>query len=260
MVKTSIAPSPQAPSFIPPSVEIAPPKAAIETKIIEERPHTLAYEHTAHLRVPADKISAVAASIQMKCAELAPHHCELLESRLESGRTPSAFLRLRAASASIKSVLDSLGTMGTVTYLSTSAEDLAAPIADTQKKLALKQNYRARLEALLPKAAADVDSLIKINRELAEVQSEIEDSAGQSAFLAKRVNTELLHISIESPQTDSAWASLSDIPDGITRNLAYGMAAAISTVSFLTPWAVLLAALVMAIRFVRRRRRKQVGI
>jgi hypothetical protein len=166
---------------------------------------------------------------------------------------------LRAEPTSIKAVLESLGTMGTVTYQSTSAEDLAAPISDTQKKLALKQNYRARLEALLPKAAADVDSLIKINKELAEVQSEIEDAAGQSAFLAKRVNTELLSISIDSPRTIGVWQSLDNTPDEIARNLANGTAAAISTVSFLAPWALLLAALTMAIKLIRRHRRKRAG-
>jgi hypothetical protein len=227
----------------------------LETKVIDEPKRTLAYEHEVGLEVPSEKISATFAAVQAKCAELTARQCEVLDSHIESGRMPNAHLKLRAAPKSIQDILASLGALGTVATQSTKAQDLAGPIADAQNTLALKKDYRARLEALLPKASADVDALIKINRELAQVQAEIESATGQSAFLEKRVNTELLTIVISSPHITGSWASLSDTPDEIARNLANGTAAAIATLAFLAPWALLLLALVKLFKWFRRYRR-----
>jgi hypothetical protein len=149
--------------------------------------------------------------------------------------------------------------VGEVTSQSTSADDLGTLIADSKKTLALKVDYRTRLESLLQKASGDIDSLIKINKELAQVQAELEEAESHDAFLAKRVNTELLNISMSSPQVQSAWGHLSDTPGAIARNLASGAAAMIATVSFCIPWLLLLLSLIVVYKFARRFKRPRTG-
>ena len=78
------------------------------------------------------------------------------------------------------------GTQGDVTHQSTSAEDLAGPLADQVKRLALLRDYRDRLEALRVKAASAIDSLIKVNHALAQVQAELEAAAGCGAVASNQ--------------------------------------------------------------------------
>ena len=83
-----------------------------------------------------------------------------------------------------------LEKLGTIIDQTTSAEDLAGPIADTSKQRELLLDYRQRLEGLRERAKTDIDALIKVTKELAQVQNEIEALNGKFAQLKQRVDTE----------------------------------------------------------------------
>jgi Domain of unknown function (DUF4349) len=220
-------------------------------------PRTLAYEHQVQLRVAADKVAAAADKVRAACAAVPERGCTVMGSRVNTGDYASAEVTVRAVPTGIQSVRAALPSEGEITGQSTTAEDLATPLTDNAKKLQMLQAYRTNLEALRNRAAADVDSLIKVNQQLAEVQSELESLAGEQAHLQKRVDTELLTVTISSVGSRSLWRPIADAVGEAGGNVAQGTANVITALTFSLPWLVVLVALVWAWRRWRGRTRRQ---
>ena len=144
----------------------------------------LAYEHSVQLDAEERNIAAVYEAGQAACRAASIDLCTVLESRINSGRHASASLKFRTKPSGIPKLLSALSKRAEITDQSKIAEDLAGPIEDAARKLAMLNDYRAKLEALRERAGNDADALIKVNRELAQVQSELE--AFRSSGLLER--------------------------------------------------------------------------
>jgi hypothetical protein len=200
----------------------------------------LAYEHSLSIDVEEQKVAAIFEAGQAACREASEELCTVLESSLSSGRAATAFLKFRAKPNGIKRIVAALSKQAEVTDQSTTAEDLAAPIADAAKKLSMLKDYRSKLEALRGRASNDVDALIKVNRELAQVQSELEATEGSHAHLVQRVETEILKVSVRSIQHRAFWKPIGFAISDFGGNLSRGISSAITGIAFLIPWAVVL--------------------
>jgi len=217
----------------------------------------LAYEHSVSIDADDDKVAPLFEAAQAACREAAAEACAILDARISRSDISNASLRFRAKAAGIKKLIAVLSSQGKVSSLSTTAEDLAGPIEDTAKKLAMLTDYRTRLEALRSRSN-DVDSLIKLNHELAEVQSQIESLSGEQAHLVQRVETEILNVSISSYQNRSFWSPISESTSGFGGNLSEGIASAITALAYMIPWGLILAFVVWGIRKLwKGRKRKQ---
>lgn len=196
----------------------------------------LAYQHSIFVDTEEHKVSTVFESAQVICLEAKDDHCEILESRLSTGRTAYASLKFRAKPNGIRKLIAALGKQAEVTEQSTTAEDLASPIADATKKLEMLKDYRLKLESLRDRAKNDVDALIKVNKELAQVQSELEAVTGSHAHLMQRIETETLSVSIRSTQNRSFWRPIALAIADFGGNLSHGFSIAITGIAYLTPW------------------------
>lgn len=218
----------------------------------------LAYEHSVSIDADDDQVARLFEAAQTACREAAAEACAILDARISRGETSFATLRFRAKAAGIKKLIEVVSAQGRVSSLSTTAEDLAGPIEDTAKKLAMLTDYRTKLEALRVRAA-DVDSLIKLNHELAGVQSQIESLTGDQAHLVQRVETEILNVSISSYQNRSFWSPISESTSGFGGNLSQGIATAITALAYMIPWGLVVALIVWGIRVLwRGRKRRQI--
>ncbi len=233
-----------------------PASTAIEARSDAEKKDYLAYEHAVTFDVEESKIAAMFETAQSTCRQAAADQCVLLESKISSGRHAHASVVLRAKPAGVRNVIAALSKDGEVTERSTTAEDIAKPIEDTVRKLDMLNDYRGKLEALRARAAADVDALIKVNRELAEVQSQIEALNGQRAWLKQRVDTEILRISIQSQRQGSFWQPVSVAFADFGSNLSYGISSLVLASAYLAPWLVLIALCIWIFRRVKSRRAK----
>lgn len=200
----------------------------------------LAYQHAITVDTEEQKISAVFESVQSKCRSATDEFCEILESRLSTGQTASAFLKFRAKPSGIQKLIAAISKHAEVSEQSSSAEDLASPISDTTKKLEMLKDYRLKLEALRDRAKNDVDALIKLNKELAQVQSELEAINGKHIHLMQRVETEVLMVTIRSVQNQSFWRPIAIAITDFGGNLSQGISVAITGVAYLIPWTLLL--------------------
>lgn len=216
----------------------------------------LAIEHTVQYDVAADRLAAAHQTALTTCQQLVAEQCVVLASSLNTGEsTAGAMLKFRARPEGIIKLKAALGSQGTVTDQSTTAEDLASPIEDATKRLAMLASYRTKLEALSTRSSDDVEALMKVARELAQVQSEIESLSGEKAHLMQRVDTQILNVGLHVRGTDTLWQPIGQTLAGFGRNLAEATAGMITAVAFALPWALLTLLLVFVVRKLRRRSR-----
>lgn len=216
----------------------------------------LAYEHSLTLDVPEPDIASLAARARQHCERDRANHCVLLDASLDSGRSASAELRFRAAPAGIQALIKDLGSQGDIASQTTHAEDLARPVQDVARKLAMLRSYQARLEELKVTAARDVDALVKIHKELAEVQTQLEGSQGEQAKLMERVDTELLTVRLHAIRHKAFFSPVVDAGRDFSGNLAQGISSVIVGLAFLLPWMLTLGVLAFVGRWCWRRWRR----
>ena len=216
----------------------------------------LAYEHSVQIDTEERKVAAIYEAAKATCREASIDLCTVLESRINTGRAASASLKFRAKPSGIRKLISALGKQAEITDQSTSAEDLAGPIEDSAKKLGMLNDYRTKLEALRDRASNDVDALIKVNRELAQVQSELEAIAGKQAHLVQRVETEILKLTIRSDRNQSFWRPIALAVSDFGTNLSQGVSIAISGIAYLIPWTFVFVVAAWAGRKLWRRRKQ----
>jgi hypothetical protein len=226
---------------------VAQPRAANPSR-------QLAYEHFVDIDAAPDQVAAIHDAGVAACRAAAAG-CTLLESRLDSEPEASASLKFRARPDVVPTLLAALGRQAGIAGHSTRVEDLSGPIADTARQLAMLEDYRNRLEVLRARAGNDVDALIKVNRELADVQSRFEAEDGKRAVLARRVDNEILNVSIRSDRHRPFWAPIRRSLAGFGSNLSQGISIAIAGVAYLLPWLVMIAIVTWVVRRLWRRRR-----
>jgi len=217
----------------------------------------LAYEHSIHLQAEDDKVVAIFEAAQAACREAVEEACVILQASVSSGDSASASLKFRAKAGGIRKLIATLAAQGEVAGQSTTAEDLAGPIADTAKQIAMLTDYRTSLEALRGRQSNDLDALMKLTRELAEVQSQIETLNGSHAGLTQRVETELLNVYINSRFSPSFWGTIAESAGSFGEVLSSGIGAMIIAVAYLLPWAVFIGAIAWATRAVLRWRKRR---
>lgn len=216
---------------------------------------TLAYKHSISIDAQEDKVATIHEAALAACRAASAEGCTVLESRISTGRFATASLQLRVQPSGIPKLIAALGRQADITEQSTQAEDLAGPIQDGEKKLAMLTTYRAELEALRKRSGNDVDALIKLTHELAQVQSELEAAGGKQAYLLQRVETEILDVTIRSEQNRSFWRPISLAASDFGGSLSQGISNAITGVAYLLPWTVIIGLAVWIARKLWRRRK-----
>ena len=215
---------------------------------------TLAYQHSIQIDTQEAKVAPIYEAAMAACRAASDDLCTLLESHIGTGRLASASLRFRAKPGGIAKLVVALGKQADITEQSTKAEDLAGPIQDGDKKLAMLTTYRAELEELRSHAGNGVDALIKLSHELAEVQSELETAGVIQARLMQRVQTETLDVTILSERNQSFWKPISLATSDFGSNFSQGVSTAITGTAYLIPWVFLIGLAVWIARTIWRRR------
>ncbi|MFD2367842.1 DUF4349 domain-containing protein [Pseudoduganella sp. GCM10020061] len=222
-------------------------------------PRTLAIEHTVTIDVPEPEVRKVHDQTLATCNAQPKGVCAVISANVSTGDEVSAELRLRASPPVVRVLMANLDRQGELVSVGTEATDLAQPIADADRNAAMLAAYRAKLEELAGRAGNDADALIKVHRELAEVQSKIEAAAGQREHLRKQVELEILNVSItaerHTPFVKPIAAALRDFGT----HLAQGIAGAVTGFAVLAPSVLVIMLLAWGVRRWRRRRKARPG-
>ena len=220
------------------------------------RGRQMAYEHTISVETDEAGVAVAHEAAQAACKAAVDEACEILDASITRGKSSRADLRFRVKPAGVEKLKAAVSGSGTLVSQHTRAEDLSGPVADSAKRLSMLKDYQVNLESLRKQAGKDVDALIKVHRELAETQSEIEALVGEQARLTQRVETEILSIHIGSAIESSFWAKIARSLSEFGTNLSSGVASVITGLAYLIPWGCVLLFLVWGVRRLWLRRRR----
>jgi hypothetical protein len=215
------------------------PQAAVPAPAQERRAASnLAYEHSVSIEGDADFVRERFARTRDACLEDEKFGCHLLHASLSTGDYPQASLRMRIAAAGVAWILEAASAGGEIRQQVTSAEDLTAPVQDTERQLQMMTRHRARLEELQGRRDLNVDQLIRLSQELAEVQTSIEGLTAAKANLQRRIDTELLTVNFTVP-SEELYAQRTPVRDALrsfVSLVAEGTGSAIETIAVGLPW------------------------
>lgn len=205
----------------------------------------LAYEHSISIDAAEGKVLPLADKLQAACAADTANVCTLLQSSKGSGRNVSAHLRVRAKPAGIDALMKLASSGGDIAHQETRVDDLAKAISDSDKQLDMLRQYQRKLTELENRAGNNLETLMKVSKELAQVQAELEQAMGQNAHLLQRVNLDLLDVQISARHQQSFWTPVRHALDDFSGDLSRGISSVVTGVAYLVPW-LLLGAMALA--------------
>jgi len=200
----------------------------------------LAITYRFTLRVPNAEADALQQKHLVECRKLG---CEVLNTsidRANEGRiTGRATIRIKPESFDMFAAALA-APPAEITARSRSAEDLNAPIRDVERRLEMKTVLRDRLTALLrdqtTKTAAD---LITIEKELAQIQSDIEAATAQRDGLLTRTDTvrvEIIYLGAASLLGGADLSPIYQAVGAINQTFVNSVSWLISTLAAIVPW------------------------
>jgi len=233
---------------------LAAPGAAAASSANDPR-DTLAYEHTISVDLDRETVPGRLREIEAACNADTAARCTILESSLHwRERTPNASIRMRLAPAGVDGLIALASKGGKIVERNTHAEDLAQPVADTERELALLSVHRDRLAEIMKSRNLAIDPLITVSKELATVQAQIDSLGSSRANLIRRIDTDLLTIELSPPLADivSQTTPVRDALRASGETFREALADVIGFFSAIVPWLfVILPGLVLLRMFWR---------
>lgn len=216
----------------------------------------LSYEHFFTIDTTTENLSKTYKDTIQSCVKDEKFECAILDSRISTGKYPSAQIRLRLKPEGVKDIINVASDKGKIVQESTHIEDLAKPIVDNKQRLDMLESHRERLLALREKAADDIESLIKVSSELSKVQTEIELANGERAFLNQRVSMDIVNLNFQVEYHRSFWSPIRESLSDFSNNLSDGIAGTIIVAAYLLPGFIILLVMFVVIRFVWKKIRR----
>ncbi|MBY0423324.1 MAG: DUF4349 domain-containing protein, partial [Parvularculaceae bacterium] len=192
----------------PPSEPGRPNAAGAEAGVM------LAYSYSMGIKAPIDAIAPLIETHTRICLEAGPKLCQVLGSSTNkySDDQVNGYLNLRAEPAWLKTFRanipgDASKAGGEITQNTVSTEDLTTQITDTQARLDAKIALRDRIKALLERRDGTLADALAAERELANVQGEIDSMKAQLEIMRARVAMSALSINYETDLNKSGVAA-----------------------------------------------------
>ncbi len=216
--------------------------------------NSLAREHALVVDISEARLAIGFQRVADRCTSDSAHHCTVLQSDLSSGSAPSGLIKVRIDPQAVEDFIAFASSQGSLERRSTSVEDLADTIADTQARMQMLTSYRKQLLELQSKAGNNVEAAIKIASELSTVQTDLERASGEAAYQTKRTTTDVVRIDFVVPEHTSIWRPISEAARDFSGNLSNGVSQAITAVAYIVPWLFIIVPGVYLVRFLWRRR------
>lgn len=165
------------------------------------RTGTLAYQHVLSIETSRELLPTRLRNIEAACNADRASNCTVLEVALSSNQDlPSGNIRMRLAPGGVDPIVALASKDGEITSRNTSAEDLAEPVADTDRQISQMTLHRDRLTEFMKNKDIKIEQLITVSNELATVQSQLDALSTQRVNLRRRIDTDLLTINLSLPR------------------------------------------------------------
>jgi hypothetical protein len=258
------SPPPPAPAPPPPPPP-PPPSGSGSADAVPDAPAAqyIAYSYDYRLEFPPNTAQPVMQTHRDRCLAAGFEVCQVMSSSasVQGDDRSQASLNIRALPtwmdafrASLEGEVEDAG--GEIRSSNMGATDLTRPILDAEARLTAKYSLRQRLTALLDRETASVEELVRLERELARVQGDIESSESILRNMRARVSMSTAHLNYSTRYTPTGGGALDpigDAVDGSVRAFSYGLGDVITFIAGGAPWLILiLPALWLFLRWRRR--------
>lgn len=229
--------------------EDAQPMQSDFAGVQKERNPYLAYEHDVNVKIKEETLRASYQNTLQHCSSDVTNNCTILHASISTGDYASAEIRARVGSEGVGPLIEAGAGGNEITRQSVTAEDLAKPIVDNEKRLEMLRRYQDKLKELENRAAEDIESLIKVTAEISKVQSDIERITGESQHLLQRTQFDVVTIHFNTAGAGSVFAPIGEAICSFGEDLSEGVAVTITAVAFLIPWILILIGLFFLFRW-----------
>lgn len=204
----------------------------------------IAYRHFLILELSRDAVAPALQASQGRCAQLGTTACQIVSASLvapTNGAPPHASLQLRIAPDQYDAFRQAAQQGADLIGDRTEAEDKTDTVIDVEAQLRNKSALRDRLRQLVQSQGAKVADLVEIERQLANVQAELDSLAGQRKSLA--LETEKVFVAIDfqaRPElgTPGFFSPIGRAFGNMGTVFSESLAALITFVAAVLPWAV----------------------
>jgi hypothetical protein len=166
---------------------------------------SVAYVYRYALELPADRTTGLMVRHEQDCAAAGPAVCQIVgsDSSRHGRDSLNAHLEIRATPVWIARFRNALAGQaeaagGRIASSATESEDLTRQLVDTEARLRAQTTLRDRLQQLLATRNGSLEELLKVERELAQVQGDIDSIQSNLAVMHTRVATSRLNIEYRS--------------------------------------------------------------
>lgn len=214
----------------------------------------LAYEHEVAFEVPPDTMMRRIGAVQAACNEERAGACSVLSIDSTAGNYPKASITVRVVPAGVEPLVALAGEGAAIESRSTTAEDLAAAVADVVSRQDLLRRQRETLLAFVARKDIPVGDMIAVSRELASVDSQLQGLAQDAASQQRRIETNRLTILLRSDSTAELGSRFSfrAIWHSFTDSLAEGTESAAEYAGYFLPLLLLVFPLALTWRWAWR--------
>lgn len=227
----------------------------------------LAYAYAYSIETPTAEVAALAARHEAACVQAGPQRCQVIGSSTQTYGEDQrmATLEIRAAPgwlAAFRNGLaeDAEAADGRIADSSTTSEDLTRALIDTEAHLRAKTALRDRLQTMLATRDGNLQTVLEVERELARVQAEIDSATSTLEVMRARVAMSRLTLTYQSRGVlapDDATAPLSSALNNALSLFMMGLAAIVTVLAFVLPFALVVVPVVWLVLRARKRRRAQ---
>lgn len=227
----------------------------------------LAYAYAYTLETPTDEIAGLAARHEQACVQAGPQRCQVIGSSTQTYGEDQrmATLEIRAQPGWLTAFRNGLAedaeaADGRIADSSTTSEDLTRALIDTEAHLRAKTALRDRLQTMLATRDGNLQTVLEVERELARVQAEIDSATSTLEVMRARVAMSRLTLTYQSRGVlapDDATAPLSSALNNALSLFMMGLAAIVTVLAFVLPFALVVVPVVWLILRARKRRRAQ---
>jgi len=218
----------------------------------------MAVRHTLNIVTAPDGVEAAWRQANEACLAAG---CEVLNASVQRDdeRWPAtATLEARVPPDRLEAFLKRVGSLGRVGLNARTAEDKTDAVLDTEARLKNQTAFRDHLRVLMATPGAKLKDLIEVERELVQVQSELDALAAQRKVLANE--TDKVHVSMSFNARREAieagmWQPVRNALLDAGHVVAASLGVLITVLVGALPWAAALLLAAWIARLLWRRRR-----
>jgi len=221
----------------------------------------IAVRHKLEIVAPESDLSETWESTIAFCGTI---QCEVVSSTITTrvrDSFPFGSISMRVKPEDLTKLFAQVGSHGRIVQHTTESEDKTAVVIDTDARIKNLTNFRDSLRTMLAKPSAGVKDLVEIQRQLTDVQVQLDSEAAQQKILANETQKVSVEIAFHVDESVPGVGFFTPMGDALRESgsvLADSVASLITVIVAIIPWLVLiLPACWLLIRFVRNLRRKR---